>query len=57
MIVFFTSRDSARSASFGKYVDNGKDAPKGERYGRKLSGIGGNSRQRRQALRSVLSQH
>lgn len=56
MIVFYSSRTAARSARFGVLVDAGPTAPTGKRYGRKLPGIGGNSKQRRQALRAVLRQ-
>lgn len=55
MMIYFASRTAARSVTFGKLVDNGPDAPKGQRYGRKLSGISGNSRQRRRAVRAILS--
>lgn len=54
MVLYFASRNAARALSAGKLVDNGPDAPKGERYGRAFAGIGGNSRQRRQSLRAIL---
>lgn len=53
MVIFYTSRTAARAAHFGTLVDNGPDAPKGQRYGRKLSGISGNSKQRRQMVRKI----
>lgn len=56
MIVFYASRTAARSAGFGKMYDGGPDAPMGQRYGRKVPGIGGSSRQRRQALRRIIRQ-
>jgi hypothetical protein len=56
MIVFYASRTAARAVSFGSLVDNGPDAPKGQRFGRKVSGISGNARQRRQMLRRVMAQ-
>lgn len=54
MQVFYTTRTAARAAGFGKFVDNGPDSPKGRRYGRALSGIGGNSRQRRKCVRAIM---
>lgn len=54
IIIYFSSRDKARNASFGKFVDMGTDAPKGKRFARKLSGISGNSKQRRKQLRSII---
>lgn len=54
MLVFFSSRDKARLATFGKLVDNGPDAPKGKRFARKISGITGNAAQRRIQRRATL---
>ena len=54
MFIYFTSRDKARAATVGRMVDNGPDAPKGKRYARKLSGISGNSRQRKQAGKRAI---
>ena len=53
MVVFFASRNAARAATFGTLHDAGPDAPKGHRYGRKVSGVSGNSKQRRQMLRKI----
>ena len=36
MQVFFSSRDKARKASFGKLVDNGATAQHGKRFGRNV---------------------
>lgn len=57
MIIFYASRVAARAVNIGALVDNGPSAPKGKRYGRKLSAISGNARQRRRSLRAILSQH
>lgn len=53
-MVYFNSREACRACNAGRMVDNGKDAPKGQRYARALSGISGNSRQRRQAIRRMM---
>lgn len=54
MQVFFNTRTAARQATFGKMVDNGPTAPQGKRYARELSGISGNSKQRKQAVKRVI---
>jgi hypothetical protein len=54
MLIFFPSRDAARKATIGKFVDNGQDAPKGSRYARKVSGISGNAHQRKIALKRAM---
>ena len=53
MQIFYPTRNAARAACFGKFVDNGPVAPKGQRYGRALSGIGGNSRHRK-CVRAIM---
>lgn len=54
MFIFFNSRESARKATFGKLIDNGANAPKGQRFARKLSGISGNAHQRKIAMKRIL---
>lgn len=54
MQIYFKSRDAARQATFGKMIDNGPDAPKGQRYARRLTGISGNSKQRKQQTKRIL---
>lgn len=50
--VFYSTRNAARAARIGKYVDHGAGAPKGHRYARVVS-LSGNARQRRTALRAM----
>jgi hypothetical protein len=54
MIIFFNSRESARKATFGKLFDAGVEAPKGQRYGRKVTGLSGNAHQRKVALKKAM---
>jgi hypothetical protein len=54
MQIYFNTRDAARKQQFGKFIDNGADAPKGKRYARKLSGISGNAHQRKIALKKAI---
>lgn len=56
MVIFYSSRNAARAASFGKMHDAGPGAPNGQRYGRKLSAISGNSSQRRKLIRAIKAQ-
>ena len=39
MLVYFKNREAMRKAKFGSAVDNGKDAPKGKRFARKLTAV------------------
>lgn len=55
MIVFFSSRTLARSATFGKLVDFGTDAPKGKRFARRISAVSGNAKQRRKIMRAIMA--
>ena len=43
MQVFFSSRDKARKASFGKLVDNGATAEHGKRFGRNVEAMATNN--------------
>ena len=36
MQVYFKTRDAARKATFGKFKDNGQQAPQGKRFAREL---------------------
>lgn len=54
MQIYFSSRNAARSATFGTMVDNGTEAPKGKRFARKLCGISGNAKQRKQAVKRAI---
>jgi len=54
MMIFFSSRDKARAATFGKFIDNGPNAAKGKRFARRIHAISGNAAQRRKQMRVVL---
>ena len=36
MQFYFKTREQARKAQFGRFVDNGKDSPQGKRFARQL---------------------
>lgn len=36
MQIFFRTREAARQAKFGKFKDNGQQAPNGKRFAREL---------------------
>ena len=36
MQIYFKTRESARKAKFGKFKDNGQQAPQGKRFAREL---------------------
>jgi hypothetical protein len=57
MQIYFATRDKARSATFGKMVDNGPDAPKGRRFARDISNVSGNAAQRRKTIRAVVTRY
>ena len=39
MQIYFKTRDAARKATFGKFKDNGQQAPQGKRFARELQTI------------------